>query len=199
MLGETAPRSGQHGVGMISGRGLRAYARSTQQRLFSGGLLGINGSGFCGLLGGGFEVAVDGDVDVLIKTGIRLETGFRLGASFADMEIMMEETKSPFDAFRGVVVFAGVSEFLGGFDEFAVSHADCRPSLGEMVGIELVKTAKTRHTTDDDVLAVFLTLLVGIHHSAVIIDAINGVQIAHTTGVNLGNSRRRHLLEKGVC
>ena len=39
-LGETAPRSGQHGVGMIGGKGLRAYARSTQQRLFSGGILG---------------------------------------------------------------------------------------------------------------------------------------------------------------
>ena len=57
MLGETAPRSGQHGVGMIGGgllragcgerKGLRAYARSTQQRLFSGGILG----GYEGLLG----------------------------------------------------------------------------------------------------------------------------------------------------
>ena len=127
------------------------------------------------MLGGGFEVAVDGDVDVLIEAGIRLETGFRFGASFDYMEIMMEETESPFDAFRRVVMFEGVSEFLGGFDEFAVSYAGCRPSLGEMVGIELVETTKTRHTADDDVLAVFLTLLVGIHHSAVIIDAINGV------------------------
>ena len=87
--------------------------------------MGINGSCFCGLLDGGFEVAVDGDVDVLIETSIGLETGFRLGASFDDVEIMMEETKSPFDAFRGVVVFEGVSEFLGGFDEFAVSYAGC--------------------------------------------------------------------------
>ena len=126
-------------------------------------------------MGGGFEVAVDRDVDVLIKAGIRLETGFRLGTTFDYMEIMVEETKSPFDAFRRVVVFEGVSEFLGGFDELAVSYAGCRPSLGEMVRIELVETAKTRHTADDDVLAVFLTLLVGIHHSAVVIDAINGV------------------------
>ena len=44
-----------------------------------------------------------------------------------------------------------------------------------MVGIELVETAKTRNTADDDVLAVFLALLVGVHHAAVIIDAINGV------------------------
>ena len=85
--------------------------------------MGINGSGFCGLLGGGFEVAVDGDVDVLIETGIGFETGFRFGATFDYMEIMMEETESPFDAFRRVVVFEGVSEFLGGFDELAVSYA----------------------------------------------------------------------------
>ena len=137
--------------------------------------MGIHSSGFCGFLSGGFEVAVDGDVNVLIETGIRLETGFRFGTTFDYMEIMVEETKTPFDAFRRVVVFEGVSEFLGGFDEFAVSYAGYRPSLGEMVGIELVQAAKTRHTADDDVFAVFLTLLVGVHHSAVIIDAINGV------------------------
>ena len=124
---------------------------------------------------GGFEVAVDGDVNVLIETGIRLETGFRLGTTFDYMEIMMEETESPFNAFRRVVVFEGMSEFLGGFDEFAVRYAGCRPSLGKMVGIELVQAAKTRHTADDDVLAVFLALLVRVHHSAVVIDAINGI------------------------
>jgi hypothetical protein len=174
-LGETAPRSGQHGVGMINGKRLRADARSTQQRLFSGGLLSEGDFLDGGLLGGGFEVAVDGDVDVLIETGIGFETGFRFGTSFDDVEIMMKKTESPFDAFRRVVVFEGVSEFLGGFDEFAVRYAGCRPSLGEMVGIELVQATKTRHTADDDVFAVFLTLLVGVHHSAVIIDAINGV------------------------
>ena len=141
-----------------------------------GGVLGEGGflSGD-GLLGGGFEVAVDADVDVLIETGIRLETGFRFGTTFDYMEIMMEETESPFNAFRRVVVFEGVSELLGGFDEFAVSYAGGRPSLGEMVSIELMETAKTRHTADDDVFAVFLAFLVGVHHSAVVIDAINRI------------------------
>ena len=166
-------------AGCSERKGLRAYARSTQQRLFSGGIWGEGDSGGLlgceGLLGGGFEIVVDGDVDVLIETGIGLETGFRLGTTFDYMEIMMEETESPFDAFRRVVVFEGVSEFLGGFDEFAVSYAGCRPRLGKMVRIELVETAKTRNTADDDVLAVFLAFLVGVHHSAVIIDAINGV------------------------
>ena len=137
--------------------------------------MGIKGSSFCGFLGGGFEVAIDADVNVLIETGIGLETGFRFGTTFDDVEIMMEETKSPFDAFRRVVVFEGMSEFLGGFDEFAVSDAGCRPSLGKMVGIELVQAAKTRHTADDDVLAVFLAFLVGVHHATVIIDAVNGI------------------------
>ena len=126
-------------------------------------------------MGGGFEVTVDADVNVLIETGIGLETGFRFGATFDDMEIMMEETESPFDAFRRVVVFESVSEFLGGFDELAVSYTGYRPRPGKMVGVELVETTKTRHTADDNVLAVFLTLLVGVHHSAVVIDAINGI------------------------
>ena len=95
------------------------------ERLLGGGMLGkgdfLNG----GLLGGGFEVAVDGDVNVLIETGIGFEAGFRFGTTFDDVEIMVEETESPFDAFRRVVVFEGVSEFLGGFDEFAVSYAGC--------------------------------------------------------------------------
>ena len=137
--------------------------------------MGINSSDFYGFLGGRFEVAIDGDVDVLIETGIGFETGFRFGTTFDDVEIMVKETESPFDAFRRVVVFEGVSEFLGGFDEFAVSYAGSRPGLGEMVCIELVKTAETRYTSDDDVLAVFVTLLVGIHHSAEVIDAINRV------------------------
>ena len=160
--------------------GIRA-AGTERTRIYGheGNVLGCREGGLGeGLLGGsdgGFEVAVDGDVNVLIETGIRLETGFRFGTTFDDVEIMMEETKSPFDAFRRVVVFEGVSEFLSGFDEFAVSYTGCRPRLGEMVRIELMETTKTRHTADDDVLAVFLTLLVGIHHSAVVIDAINGV------------------------
>ena len=175
-------REGGLGEGRLSERccerrGLRADARSTQQRLFSGGILGgyegLLGEG--GFLGGGFEVAVDRDVDVLIETAIRLETGFRFGATFDYMEIMMEETESPFDAFRRVVVFESVSEFLGGFDEFTISNTGCRPSLGEMVRIELVETTKTRNTADDDVLAVFLTFLVRVHHSAVVIDAVNGI------------------------
>ena len=134
----------------------------------SEGLLG------CSILGGRFEVAENGDVNVLVETGIRLETGFGFGTTFYYMEIMMEETDSPFNAVSGVVVFDGMSELLCGFDELAVSYAGSRPGLGEMVCIELVKTAETRYTADDDVLAVFFAFLVGIHDAAVVIDAVNG-------------------------
>ena len=141
-----------------------------------GNVLGrSDGLSGCSILGGRFEVAENGDVNVLVETGIRLETGFGFGTTFYYMEIMMEETDSPFNAVSGVVVFDGMSELLCGFDEFAVSYAGCRPSLGEMVGVELVQAAKTRDTADDDVLAVFLAYFVGVHHAAVVIDAINGV------------------------
>lgn len=138
---------------------------------------GLNEGGLLGgsILGGRFEVAENGDVNVLVETGIRLETGFGFGTTFDYMEIMMEETESPFNAVSGVVVFDGMSELLCGFDEFSVSYAGSRPGLGEMVCIELVKTAKTRYTADDDVLAVFFAFLVGIHDAAVVIDAVNGV------------------------
>lgn len=139
------------------------------------GALRIGGLNEGGLLGGRFEVAENGDVNVLVETGIRLETGFGFGTTFDYMEIMMEETDSPFNAVSGVVVFDGMSELLCGFDEFAVSYAGSRPGLWEMVCIELVKTAKTRYTSDDDVLVVFFAFLVGIHDAAVVIDAVNGV------------------------
>ena len=144
--------------------------------LYEGGLLGgSEGLSGCSILGGRFEVAENGDVNVLVETGIRLETGFGFGTTFDYMEIMMEETESPFNAVSGVVVFDGMSELLCGFDELAVSYAGSRPGLGEMVCIELVKTAETRYTADDDVLAVFFAFLVGIHDAAVVIDAVNGV------------------------
>jgi hypothetical protein len=156
--------------------------------------LGINGSGFCGLLGGGFEVAVDGDVNVLIETGIRLETGFGLGTAFDYMEIMMEETKSPFDAFRRVVVFEGVSEFLGGFDEFAVSYAGCRPSLGEMVGIELEKAFGIRHSADHDVFFVTAAFFDHIHCSPE--GFVEGYRhkIAHSSGARCRIGRERDIM-----
>ena len=133
--------------------------------------------GVCGWrrLKSGFEVAIDADIDVLIKTGIAFEAGFGLLVGFENTKIMLEEADSPFDANVGIVVLKGMGTALRHFDDFAVGDAGSRPCLGEMVGIELVQTAKTRDTADDDVLAVFLAYFVGVHHSAVVIDTINGV------------------------
>ena len=147
---------------------------------------------FGGFLDCHFQFAIDGDVNVLIETGIGFETGFRFGTTFDYMKIMMEETESPFDAFRRVIVLESVSEFLGGFDEFAVRYAGCRPGLGEMVSIELVETFEARSTTDDDMFAEFLTFLMGIHDTAVEIEGFEGFQIAHTTGMAGGNRRGRN-------
>ena len=141
---------------------------------------------------GGFQFAIDRDIDELIETGVWFETGFRFGAAFDYMEIMVEETKSPLNAFRRVVMFEGVGEFLGGFDEFAVRYAGCRPGLGEMVGIELVETFEARCTTNDDMFAVFLTFLMRVHDTAVEIEGFEGFQIAHTTGMAGRNCRGRN-------
>ena len=139
-----------------------------------------------------FQFAVDGDIDELIETGIGFETRSGFGATFDYMEIMVEETKSPLNAFRRVVVFEGVGEFLGGFDEFAVRYAGCRPGFGKMVGVELVETFEARCTTNDDMFAEFLTFLVGIHDTAVEIEGFEGFQIAHTTGMAGRNRRGRN-------
>ena len=145
-----------------------------------------------GFLDSRFQFAVDGDIDELVETGVWFETGFRFGAAFDYMEIMVEETDSPFDTYRGIVMFEGVGKFLGGFDEFAIRYAGCRPGLGEVVSIELVETFETWSTTDDDMFAEFLTFLMGIHDTAVEIEGFEGFQIAHTTGMAGRNRRGRN-------
>ena len=152
---------------------------------------------FLDLFGGGLEFTIDGYVGVLVEAGIGLHTGFGLSAAFEDAEIVVQEAEMPLETGTGGVVLQGMSSALRLFDEFAVCYAGCRPSLGEMGGIELVETAKTRNTADDDVLAVFWTLLVGIHHSAVVIDAINGLEVAYSVGVECRNLGRRDEMVDG--
>ena len=145
-----------------------------------------------GFLDSRFQFAIDGDIDELIETGVWFETRSRFGASFDYMEIMVEETKSPLDTNRAVVVFEGVGLALREFDQFAVRNAGCRPGLGEMVSIELVETFETWSATDDDMYAEFLTFLMGIHDTAVEIEGFEGFQIAHTTGMAGRNRRGRN-------
>ena len=45
-----------------------------------------------------FQFAVDRDIDELVETGVWFETRSGFGTAFDYMEIMVEETDSPFDA-----------------------------------------------------------------------------------------------------
>ena len=83
------------------------------------------------------EFAVDGYVGILVETGIGFESGFGCSTAFNDGEIMLEETDTPFDANRGIVMFQGMSLALGKFDEFAVSYAGFGPMCRKMVSVEL--------------------------------------------------------------
>ena len=140
------------------------------------------------MLPGGLEFAVDGNVGILVETGIAFHARFGLGATFDDLEIMVEETYSPFDGSAGVVMLESVRLTLGFFDEFAVGYAGRRPCLGEMVGVELVEVAApTRYTADDDVFLVMTAFLTGVHDSIVHIDAERELQIANSASVGGGD------------
>ena len=82
---------------------------------------------FFGLLLGGFEFAVDSHVGVLIEIGIGFHARFGLGAASNDIEIVLEETDTPFEGIKRVIMFECVRTALRLFDEFAVSDAGGRP------------------------------------------------------------------------
>lgn len=176
-LGGTSPSTGLHsrGVPALRGRGLRT----------------LKG----GRLKSGFEVAIDADIDVLIKTGIAFEAGFGLLVGFENTEIMLEEADSPFDANVGIVVLKGMGTALRHFDDFAVGDAGSRPCLGEMVGIELKQSGTLGTMTDNDVFAAFAAFFEVIHGAPEVFDALNRHKIAHSLGIN--GSGRRELFEGG--
>ena len=100
------------------------------------------------------EFAVDGNVGILIETGVAFEARFGLGVSFDFGEVMLEETDMPLQAGTGGVVLKGVGLALGEFDELAVGYAGIGPMGREMVRIELEETvSEARHTANDDMLA----------------------------------------------
>ena len=169
-----------------------------------GGIYGFNGDVvdvdllFLGLAGG-LEFAVNGNVGILVETGIAFETGFGLGAAYANGEVVLEETEFPFESGTGGVVFEGMSYTLGGFDEFAIRYASGRPCLGEMVSVELEETvSEVRHTADDDMFAAFAAYFEIVHRSPEEIDIGNGSEIAHSTRRASGNSRRRNIRSNEV-
>ena len=141
--------------------------------------------GFGGITGG-LEGTVDGDVGILIEPGIAFEAGFGLLVRFEDVEIMGQETDPPFERFHGMVTFEGMCLALGFFDEFTVSDTGGRPVRGEMVGVEFEESGTVTGRANDDVFAVFVSFLDGVHGTPEAVDADTGTKIAHASGMRGG-------------
>ena len=144
------------------------------------GLLGFGGI-TCGLKG-----TVDGDVGILIETGVGFEARFGLLVRFEDVEIMGQETDSPFEGFHRMVMLEGMGLALGFFDEFTVRHTGGRPVGGDMVGIEFEEARTVTGRANDDVFAVFVAFFNVVHSSPDAFDADTGTKIAHASGVRSG-------------
>ena len=105
---------------------MRSVGNGFGNRASKGVKDGFEGDLF-GLLLGGFELAVDGYVGVLIKAGIGFHARFGLGAASEDRVIMVEETDAPFESGEGVIMLECVRSTLRFFDEIAVRHTGGRP------------------------------------------------------------------------
>ena len=147
-----------------------------------------------GFVAGGLELAVDGDIGVLVETGVGFETGFGSSAAFNDGEIMVKEAESPFEGFAGMSMLQGVGLALGLLDEFTIRYASCRPGLREMVGIELEKALGVGHSANNDVLFVTATCFDGVHCAPV--GFVEGYRhkIAHSSGARCGIGRESDVM-----
>ena len=141
--------------------------------------------GFGGITGG-LEGTVDGDVGILIETGIGFEAGFGLFVRFEDVEVMVQETDTPFEGFHRMVAFEGMCLALGFFDEFTICHTGSRPVGGKMVGIEFEEARTVTGRANDDVFAVFVAFLDVVHGSPDAFDTDTGTKIAHASSVRSG-------------
>ena len=135
-----------------------------------------------GRLKGGLEVAVDGDVGILIEAGIGFEAGFGLLVVFEDTEIVLEEADPPFKGFAGGSMFEGMSTALGQFDDLTVGYAGLGPGLGEMVGIELKHAGTLGTLAHNNVFAAFLTDFEFIHGAREGLEGFARHEIAHPFG-----------------
>ena len=145
-------------------------------------------------------MAIDGNEGILVEAGIGFETGFGLGSTFVNVEIMTEETNPPFEGFEGMIVFECVRLALGFFDEFAVFDAGCGPMRREMVGVELENGVfGACITADDDVFFVFAAFFLEVCGSTVRSDGVNKHKIAYASGRRSRNRRTwKVLINNGV-
>ena len=139
-----------------------------------------------GFVASGLELAIDGNVGVLVETGIAFHAGFGSSAAFDNGEIMVKEADSPFEGFGCMGMLQGMGLALGLLDEFTICYAGCRPGLREMVGIELEKALGIRHSADNDVLFVTATFFDGVHRAPVVFITDNRHKIAHSPGARCG-------------
>ena len=135
---------------------------------------------------GGLKGTVDGDVGILMEPGVGFEAGFGLFVRFEDVEVMVQETDTPFEGFHGMVSFEGMCLSLGFFDEFTIRHTGRRPVGGEMVGIEFKEARTVTGRADDDVFAVFVAFFDGVHGTPEAVNADTGTKIAHASSVRSG-------------
>ena len=122
-----------------------------------------NRFGFGGFLALGLQLAVDGDVCVLVETSIAFHAVFGLGAAFDDRKIMAKEPHAPSERLQGMVVLDGVSLFLGFFDQLAVGYTGFGPVGREMVGVEFEETQTEARRADDYAFFVVLAFFPCVH------------------------------------
>ena len=122
-----------------------------------------NRFGFGGFLALGLQLAVDGDVGILIETRIAFHAFFGLRAAFDDRKIMAKEPHTPSEGFQGMVVLDSVSLFLGFFDQLAVGDTGFGPVGRKMVRVEFEEPVTEARRADDDAFFVVLTFLPRVH------------------------------------
>ena len=122
-----------------------------------------NGFGFGGFLALRLQLAVNGDVCVLVETSIAFHAVFGLGAAFDDRKIMAKEPHAPSEGFQGMVMLDGVRLFLGFFDQLAVGYASRRPVFRKMVGVEFEEPQTEARRADDDAFFVVLAFFPCVH------------------------------------
>ena len=142
-----------------------------------------------GRLKGSLEVAVDGDVGILVEAGIGFEARFGLLVVFEDTEIVLEEADTPFKGFAGGSMFEGMSASLGQFDDLTVGYAGLGPGLGKVVGIELKHAGTLGTLAHNNVFAAFLTDFEVIHGAREGLEGFARHEIAHPFGINRGGRR----------
>ena len=131
--------------------------------LFGGDGFKRDGFRFGGFLALRLELAVDGDVCILVKTGIAFHAFFGLCAAFDDRKIMVEEAYAPSKRFQRMVVLDGVSLFLGFFDQLAVGDTGFGPVGREVVCIEFEEPQTEARRADYYAFFVVLAFLPRVH------------------------------------